>query len=139
MRLDQGFPVPKDYLCFRLTGGIATDPGDASAGLVYDFVTETWPSGVLDKLGIDAGKLPPYDPGLKCFETAFPGVRFRMAAMLNGGVALEWVRSMVGIEWDAFYEDFDAGRVRVPQDLVSFLGSPGSVPPTAILPSGVPG
>jgi len=207
----KAFLFPKDYLRFRLTGGLATDPGDASAGLVYDFAKETWSTEVLDKLGIDVGKLPPirgsfevagqvsargaadtglpegcpvavgssdgacslygcglfptffgssindsdrptnatsmgddwskpsaslisvgsgaqvfvpvrglppYNPGLNCFETAFPGIRFRMAAMLNGGVALEWVRSMVGIEWDAFYADFDAGRIQVPQDLV---------------------
>lgn len=211
------FLFPKDYVRLRLTGQFATDRGDASAGLLYDFLRRNWSDEVLADLGVDRSKLPPikgsfesggnvcgsgatatglpvgtpvtigssdaacalfgsglfnevlrpsfhvasgatghgggavvsgvtgpigttgpvqisvgsgaqvfqalrelppFDPALNCYEAAVDGVRYRMAAMLNGGVALEWVRSAVGIEWDAFYDDFDAGRVRLPEDLV---------------------
>ncbi len=192
------FLFPKDYLRLRLTGVRATDPGDASAGLLYDFVDRTWSHPVLDALGIDPEKLPPirdafdlagtvsplgaidtglpqgvpvaigssdaacalfgsglfndilvgdhsrlattspiqisvgsgaqvleatrrlppYDPALNCYESAVDGVRYRMAAMLNGGVALEWVRAAAGVEWDAFYKDLEAGRIPLPEDLI---------------------
>jgi xylulokinase len=195
------FLFPKDYVRLRLTGEFATDRGDASAGLLYDFHAQKWSSEVLTGLGIDGAKLPrirssfdsggavvpassagtglpagvpvavgssdaacalfgsglfsdvlrpaasgatgtagsgsvqisvgsgaqvfqairdlpPFDPALNCYEAAVDGVRYRMAAMLNGGVALEWVRSAVGIEWDSFYDDFDAGRIDLPDDLV---------------------
>jgi xylulokinase len=205
------FLFPKDYVRLRLTGQIATDRGDASAGLLYDFVLREWSEEILNGLGVDRSKLPPikdsfesggkvgrsgasdtglpegipvaigssdaacalfgsglfndvlrpsypsgagstgisggligghlngpvqisvgsgaqvfqalrelppFDPALNCYEAAVDGVRYRMAAMLNGGVALEWVRSAVGIEWDAFYDDFDAARIQLPDDLV---------------------
>jgi xylulokinase len=198
------FLFPKDYLRLRLTGEIATDRGDASAGLLYDFVHRDWSEEVLAGLGIDGSKLPcigsafdpagkvtssgaeitglsegapvavgssdaacalfgsglfnealypaegsaigrvpapgqgavqisvgsgaqvfqavrelpRFDPALSCYESAVDGVFYRMAAMLNGGVALEWVRSAVGMEWDAFYDDFDTGKVALPDDLV---------------------
>lgn len=199
------FLFPKDYVRFRLTGQVATDRGDGSAGLLYDFRSRSWSDGVLAGLGIDGSKLPPirsafdrggevsaagaavtglpagipvaigssdaacalfgsgifrsvlfsevapsstpgpsmvgggpvqisvgsgaqvleavrqlppFDPALNCYESAVDGVVYRMAAMLNGGVALEWVRSAVGIEWDEFYDDLDAERVRLPEDLI---------------------
>lgn len=187
------FLFPKDYVRFRLTGGIAGDPGDSSAGLLYDFQTGAWSAEVLDAFGIEAAKLPPirgsfelagfvtegaaaqtglpggvpvavgssdaacalagsglftdffsggrsaaaqisvgsgaqvimpyrglppFDPALNCFETAFPGVRYRMAAMLNAGVALEWVRGALSIDWDDFYTEWSAGRLALPRDLL---------------------
>ena len=198
------FLFPKDYIRLRLTGDVATDRGDGSAGLLYDFRTRSWSAPVLSGLGIDASKLPPirsafdrsgevtatgvaatglpagvpvavgssdaacalfgsgifrpvlypdtgampeaakaagngpvqisvgsgaqvleavrrlppFDPALNCYESAVDGVFYRMAAMLNGGVALEWVRSAVGIEWDEFYDDLGGDRVRLPDDLL---------------------
>lgn len=219
---------PKDYVRFRLTGDLASDPGDASAGLLYDFVEGTWSDAVAAALGLDSSVLPPirasfssggtiseagaaatglpagvpvatgssdaacalygsglfaelfsipghsavpaaegsgratsrvgglsgpripapsarvgsveraiqiavgsgaqviepvrglpdYEAALNCYETAVPGVRYRMAAMLNGGVALEWVRAFLSIGWDEFYAELDAGRVRFPEDLI---------------------
>lgn len=187
------FLFPKDWVRFRLTGNIAGDPGDSSAGLIYDFAAGTWSEEVLSAFGIDRSKLPPirgsfelagfvtegaaaetglpsgvpvavgssdaacalvgsglftdffrggetaaaqiavgsgaqvimpcrglpkFDPSLNCFETAFPGIRYRMAAMLNAGVALEWVRGRLSIEWDDFYAEWDAGRLALPDDLL---------------------
>ncbi|GAB1482361.1 FGGY family carbohydrate kinase [Treponema sp.] len=200
---------PKDYIRFRLSGLVAGDPGDSSAGLLYDFVDKTWSHSVLQALGLDKSKLPPimpsfanaghvsekgsqdtgipagipvaigssdaacalygsglfpeyavplvgatasalatgqddwkkphaaqvsvgsgaqvfvptrglppYDKALNFYEAAVEGTGYRMAAMLNGGVALEWVRGATGLEWDAFYTEFDSGRLKLPDDLI---------------------
>jgi xylulokinase len=50
---------PKDWLRAQLTGRVATEPSDASATLLYDLTRDGWDAGVLDALGLDAGKLPP--------------------------------------------------------------------------------
>ncbi|SLM12820.1 putative Carbohydrate kinase, FGGY [uncultured spirochete] len=238
---------PKDYLRFRLTGDIATDPGDASASLLYDFRTCRWAEDAIEALGMDHSKLPvirdsfspggvvtgkasretglpegvlvatgsadkaceiygsgffgeyfrelalagspdmgimsrqapargkflnsaplrgtgmnsalsredmhsapfrghdsdwqspkaaqvsigtgiqvvipvrglaPYEPGLNFFESCVPSVRYRMAAMLNGGLALEWVLSMLNADWESLYRAMDEGKTRLPQDLL---------------------
>lgn len=193
---------PKDYLRFRLTGSVATDPGDASATLLYDFKEHAWSEDTLAALGIDGAKLPeirdsfslaghitvraaketglpegtpvavgsadascalygsglfpeyfatrenraegdwkcprvaqvsigtgaqvivpvrgvpPYAPELNFFESCVRGVGYRMAAMLNGGIALDWVLSSLGTDWDSFYRDIDSGRAGLPNDLV---------------------
>ena len=219
---------PKDYLRFRLTGDIATDPGDASASLLYDFRTCRWAEDAIEALGLDHSKLPvirdsfspggvvtgkasretslpegvlvaagsadkaceiygsgffgeyfrelalagspdigimsrqapargecissapsrghdsdwqspkaaqvsigtgiqvvipvrglaPYEPGLNFFESCVPSVRYRMAAMLNGGLALEWVLSMLNADWESLYRAMDEGKTRLPQDLL---------------------
>lgn len=203
---------PKDYLRYRLTGAMATDPGDASASLLWDFVDRDWSDRALAALGLDGGKLPapldsfsiagavcreaaletglpegvpvavgsadkacelygsgffhayferaggapahsaadfrsgsarrtnsapdpdwsspriaqvsigtgiqivvptlalpPYAPGLNLFETCAPGLRYRMAAMLNGGLALEWVRAALQGSWADLYADLENG------------------------------
>jgi xylulokinase len=44
------------------------------------------------------------DPSsLSLFEGAEPALRYRVAAMLNGGLALEWVRSRLGFDWKELY------------------------------------
>lgn|GEM_PF-319507 len=195
---------PKDYLRYRLTGEIGTDPGDASASLLWDFSAGAWSERALDALGLDGDKLPgvldsftvagavcregardtglpegipvatgsadkaceiygsgffreyierieappapdadwasprvaqvsigtgiqvviptrslpPYASGLNLFETCVPGLRYRMAAMLNGGLALEWVRSALRSTWTEFYADLESGHVDLPRDLI---------------------
>ena len=219
---------PKDYLRFRLTGDIATDPGDASATLLYDFRAGGWAEDAIEALGLDHSKLPvirdsfsqggvvtgkaaretglpegvpvatgsadkaceiygsgffgeyfreaalagsypkgilrrqspglaenmnsvpfrgqdsdwqspksaqvsigtgiqvvipvrglaPYEPGLNFFESCVPSVRYRMAAMLNGGLALEWVLSMLNADWESLYRSMDEGKTRLPKDLL---------------------
>ncbi len=218
---------PKDYLRYRLTGERGTDPGDASASLLWDFSTRAWSERALEALCLDVNKLPrvldsfsvggtvcrqgardtglsegipvsvgsadkacelygsgffreyferaivtgmpdttrkhvaegsstsatlnacgdpdtdwesprvvqvsigtgiqvviptrelpPYAPGLNLFETCAPGLRYRMAAMLNGGLALEWVRSTLQSEWAEFYGDLEHGRAELPRDLI---------------------
>lgn len=41
-----------------------------------------------------------------------------MAAMLNGGLALEWVRATLQQSWDPFYQEMREGKIRLPQDLI---------------------
>lgn len=50
---------PKDWLRMRLTGLAATDPTDASGTLLFDLARGVWVDGVIDALGLPAGKLPP--------------------------------------------------------------------------------
>ena len=50
---------PKDALRARLTGEVASDVSDASATLLLDLKTRTWAVDICERLGIDAGLLPP--------------------------------------------------------------------------------
>ncbi len=50
---------PKDALRARLTGEVASDVSDASATLLFDLKARTWAPDICQKLGIDAGLLPP--------------------------------------------------------------------------------
>jgi xylulokinase len=49
---------PKDYLRFRLTGEIATDPSDASGSLLWDFEASAWDADLIASLGLDASWFP---------------------------------------------------------------------------------
>jgi xylulokinase len=61
-------------------------------------------------------ELPELHPALNVFESVRPGVYYQMAGMLNGGVALEWVRKTVGLDWAEFYAL--ASQEKAPLDLV---------------------
>jgi xylulokinase len=50
--------LPKDYLRFRLTGRIATDPSDASGTYLFDITSRRWAAGLVDTLGLDQSLLP---------------------------------------------------------------------------------
>lgn len=49
-----------------------------------------------------ARRLPPVS-SLNLFEGATGDLRFQVAAMLNGGLALEWVRDRLGFSWSDLY------------------------------------
>ncbi|MDB5523938.1 MAG: pentose kinase [Rhizobium sp.] len=51
--------MPKDYINLRLTGEIAMDEGDASCSFLMNPVTRSWSSTMVERLGLDAAKLPP--------------------------------------------------------------------------------
>jgi xylulokinase len=53
---------PKDWLRFRLTNEAATDPGDASATLLYDLLDDSWADEVMTALGLNHRLLPPILP-----------------------------------------------------------------------------
>lgn len=50
--------LPKDYLRFRLTGALATDPSDASATLMYDTARLRWSRDILDAVELSDSILP---------------------------------------------------------------------------------
>ena len=50
--------LPKDYLCYRLTGEFVTDVSDASGTLYFDVKKRDWSAEILNKYGIDAAWLP---------------------------------------------------------------------------------
>jgi xylulokinase len=50
--------LPKDYLRWRLTGVLATDPSDASNTLLFDVVRRHWSSEIIAELDLPAGILP---------------------------------------------------------------------------------
>jgi xylulokinase len=51
--------LPKDYLRWRMTGTLATDPSDASGTLLYDISERRWSRELTDIAGIDPSLLPP--------------------------------------------------------------------------------
>jgi xylulokinase len=53
---------PKDWLRFRLTNVIATDPSDASATLLYDLHTDDWADDVIAALSLKRSLFPPIMP-----------------------------------------------------------------------------
>jgi xylulokinase len=54
--------LPKDYLRYRLTGELHTDPSDGSGALLLDVRSRDWSPPVLEALGIDLAQLPPVRP-----------------------------------------------------------------------------
>jgi xylulokinase len=50
---------------------------------------------------------PDPDPGLltHLYRGALPGVWYSMAAIQNAGLALEWVRKVLGVSWKDLYEE----------------------------------
>lgn len=54
--------LAKDYIAYRLTGRLATDPSDASSTNAYDQRAGEWSQEILSAAGIDAGLLPEVVP-----------------------------------------------------------------------------
>ena len=54
--------MPKDYVRFRLTGQIATDPSDASGTVLYDVRRLRWSERMVSELGLDLELLPTVIP-----------------------------------------------------------------------------
>ncbi|MCI2048631.1 MAG: xylulokinase [Lachnospiraceae bacterium] len=50
--------LPKDYLCYRLTGVFSTDLSDASGMLLLDVKNRTWSQEMLDICGVKKEQLP---------------------------------------------------------------------------------
>jgi xylulokinase len=51
--------LPKDYLRYRLTGRLGSEPSDASSTLLFDTTRRCWSAGLLDALKIPPRLLPP--------------------------------------------------------------------------------
>lgn len=50
--------LPKDFIRLRLTGGVATEPSDASATLMYDPAAMRWSEDMLRVVDLDGSLLP---------------------------------------------------------------------------------
>src|SRR5918993_763080 len=118
---------PKDWLRMRMTGEAATEPSDASATLLYNLPADDWSYAVVEDLGLGTGLLrpgpvqltigtggqvvtpkgaPERDPQVRThlYRAALPGLWYSMAAIQNAGLALEWVRRVLGVSWKDVYE-----------------------------------
>jgi xylulokinase len=164
---------PKDWLRFRLTGEVATEPSDASGTLLYDVRADDWAKEVLEALELRldwlAKRIPSnhvagyltataaahlglpkglpvvagaadtaaaalgsglVEPGLvqltvgsgaqivtlrshptanphrqtHLYRSALPHQWYTLAAMQNAGLALEWVRGILGLSWAEVYQ-----------------------------------
>ena len=51
--------LAKDYIRYRLTGELGTEPSDASGTLLFDITDSSWSSEMCGLLGIDKDLLPP--------------------------------------------------------------------------------
>jgi len=51
--------LPKDYVRYRLTGELGSEPSDASSTLLFDTARRRWSTALLEALEIDPGLLPP--------------------------------------------------------------------------------
>ncbi len=51
--------LPKDYLRYRLTGCLGSEPSDAASTLFFNPATRAWSEPLLSALGIDGRLLPP--------------------------------------------------------------------------------
>ena len=49
----------KDFIRFRLTGTVATDPSDAGSTFLVDPRTKTWSHRLLEVVGVSSEKMPP--------------------------------------------------------------------------------
>ena len=52
---------PKDYLRYKMTGSIGTDPSDASGSLLWNFAKGTWDGELVARLGLASIQLPAPD------------------------------------------------------------------------------
>jgi len=56
------FLYPKDYISFRLTGALATDPSDASGSSLFDPAAGKWSDELLELFSVSASKMPRVRP-----------------------------------------------------------------------------
>jgi xylulokinase len=78
-RRTRAIVLPKDYVRYRLTGQIHTDPSDGSGTLLLDVHQRVWSPQILATLGIDEALLPQVEP-----STGVAGQITRQAAEALG-------------------------------------------------------
>jgi xylulokinase len=73
------FLLVKDFIRFRLTGTVATDPSDAGGTCLYDARSGGWSEPLLDLIGVPLEKMPPI-----LVSTALAGRVTKAAAEVTG-------------------------------------------------------
>ena len=66
---------------------------------------------------ISSSVLPDWNPSLNAFEGVMPEHRYRVAAMLNAGIALEWARRMLRLEWEEIYAELERKDLSLRPDI----------------------
>lgn len=66
--------LPKDYLCYRLTGEFATDVSDASGTLYFDVKNRQWSEEMCEILGIKEEWLPKVYESYEAVGTLLPEI-----------------------------------------------------------------
>ncbi|UCC65269.1 MAG: hypothetical protein JSV36_09615, partial [Anaerolineae bacterium] len=59
LRQTAKFLLVKDFIRFRLTGKVATDPTDAGGTRLYDLRRGDWSAPLLERIGVPVAKMPP--------------------------------------------------------------------------------
>ncbi|MFD2495342.1 FGGY family carbohydrate kinase [Mammaliicoccus vitulinus] len=52
------FMLPKDYVVYKLTGNVHTEPSDAAGTIMYNIKSEAWSLELLNQLNIDSNICP---------------------------------------------------------------------------------
>jgi xylulokinase len=89
-----------------LFGGDLTDPKEIQVSV-----------GTACQVARPLKSLPPYSDALNLFEAATEGLHYHIAAMLNGGLALEWMRRILGYQWRELYSEVEERHLLPPEDL----------------------
>jgi xylulokinase len=82
--------LPKDYLRYRLTGELGSEPSDGSSTLMFDTAGRDWSAALQEALGIDPALLPPVHEsaevagGLRTEIAARTGLRVGMPVVFGG-------------------------------------------------------
>lgn len=70
--------LPKDYVRYRLTGEIGTEPSDAASTSLFDPAARGWSRPLLEALEIDSRFLPPVHPSAEVAGSLLPEVAAAM-------------------------------------------------------------
>ena len=119
--------LPKDYIRYRLTGALATEPSDASATLMYDTAHRRWSDEIMRAVELPASLLP--DVG----ESA--GVLGRVTATSSSLIGIAEGTPVVGGGADNACGAAGVGVV-APGEVVTSWGTSGTVlapTPTALV------
>lgn len=68
------FMLPKDYLCFRLTGHIGSEYSDAAGTLLLDLEAKQWSKEICQAFGLDPTICPPLAESSTCVGTVLASV-----------------------------------------------------------------
>jgi xylulokinase len=66
--------LPKDYLRYRMTGKIGSEPSDASSTGLFDPHTQSWCEALLEWIGLPKDHLPPVFPSQEVAGTLLPDI-----------------------------------------------------------------
>ncbi|MCU0522493.1 MAG: FGGY family carbohydrate kinase, partial [Anaerolineae bacterium] len=126
--------LPKDYVRYRLTGAVGTEPSDAGSTSLFDPLRRLWSAPLLEALELDGGPLPPIYNSCDVAGTLLPemakaaglvpgipiifgGSDQAMQALGNGVVAPGVVSSTIGTGGQLFAPTslpvVDAPRLRM--------------------------